>query len=502
MNKVVLLPLDERPCNYEFPQMLFHNEQFQMVRPLALGDKKQPADASKILSFLRSSCKDADYLVLSMDMLLYGGLIPSRLHQLDEPVVQQRLDFIRELKQTNRKLKIYAFQCIMRCPKYSSSDEEPDYYEICGAEIHKIGVYRHKMKLGMEKQEKLNYLYDTVNPEYLKDYLDRRSFNMKLNLQTMEYVKEGFIDLLILPQDDSAQYGFTAMDQEVIYQKLTSLQLQDKVYMYPGADELALTILSRVMNEINRNVPGVYIKYAAIKAPYMIPAYEDRPLGETLKYHIMAAGCCQVAAESEADIILAVTAPANKMEEATNQPAGNADYRVERNLTELVYYMEHMIKLGKIVTIGDNAYANGADLELIGMLNNRGLLMKVAGYAGWNTSSNTIGTAVAQGVQYYCCGKSTAHRDFLALRYVEDAGYCSVVRKYMKEYELTSLGMNNFDVKEAKGIVSSRVHELLCKFVEDYLPAEAEHIEIVSVVMPWRRMFEVGVKVRFKGNRL
>ena len=38
--------------------------------------------------------------------------------------------------------------------------------------------------------------------------------------------------------------------------------------------------------------------------------------------------------------------------------------------------------MGKPVVIGDNAYANGADLELIALLDKRKLLDKVAGYAG------------------------------------------------------------------------------------------------------------------------
>lgn len=67
-----------------FPERLFLNEDFNIVRPETLGNKKLPADLDKLASFLRKECKDADGLILSVDTLLYGGLIPSRIHHETE----------------------------------------------------------------------------------------------------------------------------------------------------------------------------------------------------------------------------------------------------------------------------------------------------------------------------------------------------------------------------------------------------------------------------------
>lgn len=38
--KVALLPLDERTCNFSFPMKLFGSNQFQIVKPEKLGEKK------------------------------------------------------------------------------------------------------------------------------------------------------------------------------------------------------------------------------------------------------------------------------------------------------------------------------------------------------------------------------------------------------------------------------------------------------------------------------
>ena len=74
--KIVLLPLDERPCNYNFPAELFSHEDLEIIRPEKLGFKKKAADRNQIRNFLERECRDADGLVLSADMLLYGGLVP------------------------------------------------------------------------------------------------------------------------------------------------------------------------------------------------------------------------------------------------------------------------------------------------------------------------------------------------------------------------------------------------------------------------------------------
>lgn len=505
--KVVLLPLDERPCNFKFPYQIFHSDDFIIDRIEPLGDKKIPADVREVSGMLKEKCKEADIAVLAMDTLLYGGLIPSRLHHFSKEEVMERLNLLREIKSQNNKLKIYAFQCIMRCPKYSSNDEEPDYYEYCGEQIHQLGNAIHKEKLGIssetEKEGVLSQynkeeLLSKIKKEDLEDYENRREFNRSFNLEVLKLAKEGVLEFLIIPQDDSAPYGYTAMDQVSVRKEILGSCLSDKVIVYPGADEVEMTLLSRAMNEVRGKRPKVYVKYASVHAPYLIPSYEDRSLGETVRYHIMAAGCIQVDSVAEADFVLALSAPRGKMLEAANQPASNTDYDVERNLTEFVYAIETFISEGKPVTIGDNAYANGSDLELIAILNQKELLLKVAGYAGWNTSSNTIGTALAEGVKYFYYGSNEKHMKFLLLRYLEDAGYCGFIRKEITEKELPALGMNYFDIKEQNGVVSELVKKYLQHFADTKLTSIAKHILIEDIKMPWRRMFETDITVSYR----
>lgn len=495
--KIVLLPLDERPCNAAFAQKLFSSEQVQVVVPKCLGEKKKPADVNALAAFLWEQCADADGLIVSMDMLLYGGLLPSRIHRLTKDTVQRRMDLIRQLKKEYPKLLIYGFQCIMRCPSYSSSDEEPDYYALYGAQIHHSGDVKHRCMLGLCGESALEKAFAGIPEDALQDYLQRRAFNLCFNKQALELVRDGDIDFLVIPQDDSARYGYTALDQQEVRNCMIDMHLQTRVLMYPGADEVALTLMSRMLLTFQQRQPKVYLKYAATAAIYVIPAYEDRTLGETVKCHLLAAGCRIADTAAESDFILAISCPAGDMKESVMQPVRNAEYCVERNLTEFVLALQDWILAGKSVVVCDNAYANGGDLELIDLMDQLKLLGLLSGYAGWNTSANTLGTAIAQGVYCLLFGQDQQQKDFLMLRYLEDVGYCSVVRRYIAEHRIEEMGMDYFDVREVQGEVSREVHSLLEKFIEQKIPSLASHIQLLQVRMPWRRMFETDLTVRW-----
>lgn len=75
------------------------------------------------------------------------------------------MELIREVRKKIQNMLIYAFQVIMRCPNYSSNDEEPDYYERYGKEIHDAGVVIHKSRLGIKSQVQLSKLMDKIEPE-------------------------------------------------------------------------------------------------------------------------------------------------------------------------------------------------------------------------------------------------------------------------------------------------------------------------------------------------
>ena len=73
MKNIILLPLDERPCNFDFPSKIFNGEKYTIIRPEHLGQKKTPASYEFIRDFLLANIEKADAAVISIDTLLYGA---------------------------------------------------------------------------------------------------------------------------------------------------------------------------------------------------------------------------------------------------------------------------------------------------------------------------------------------------------------------------------------------------------------------------------------------
>ncbi|HBT59503.1 MAG TPA: hypothetical protein DEA45_01610, partial [Acholeplasmataceae bacterium] len=152
----------------------------------------------------------------------------------------------------------------------------------------------------------------------------------------------------------------------------------------------------------------------------------------------------------------------------------------------------------KKVIIADVAYANGGDLNLLKLLRQKDLLMKISAYAGWNTSSNTLGTCIPQGMFDYLYPNRKENLDFLGLRYVEDFGYCSVVRS--KVSQTLSLPNHYFLLDGKKGNVVNQIKEELQTFINDQLNGRFT-ITINDIYSPWNRMFETGLDVTVNENK-
>ncbi|NQX47871.1 DUF4127 family protein [Paenibacillus tritici] len=502
-SKLIFIPLDERPCNYEFPYLLAKETEYIMERPPGelMGLKKRPGDVEQLWSWFEAACAGADGAVVALDTLLYGGIIPSRLHGLEPAELTGRLERLRGIKQRHPQLKLYAFQLIMRCPQYSLSDEEPDYYADWGREIFRKGFIQHRLELGIATDEEIRELAEIdlrLPSGVLEDYLGRRAVNIEANKLALELVRDGIIDFMIVPQDDSAPYGHTAKDQEKVRARITALDLELKVYMYPGADEVGCTLLARMMNKAAGRRPLVYPRLSSIQGAFVTPLFEDRFFYETLKYQILAAGGLIASSAAEADLVLLISTPGETMEEAVSQRHAFHSYDVYRNLMDLVEYGEYMLRSKRIpVAVADVGYANGGDQKLVKMLRQTNLLFDLAGYAGWNTSSNSLGTVISQAMIYLLYGRTQAHLDFLALRYAEDVCYCSVVRGELSEGPVQEMGYGKYELDGPRGRVAARVQERLGEELAVRIDSPAGSVQITDCYMPWNRMFEVGLSVRF-----
>ncbi len=495
--KIVMLPLDERPCNFDYPQMM-PNAGYTLVLPpkAYMGDKKKPADTARLAEWLMENIESADACILSLDTLIYGGIVPSRLHGESAETLCARARLLEKLRQKNAAMQLYVFQLIMRCPDYSLSDEEPDYYDECGRELHLYGRYTHleqSGKLTAADAADFEAVKKKIKPAYLQDFLGRRDKNIGVLMHNLEYVRRGVVDFFVIPQDDSAVYGFTAMDQMRVREYLKSHSLHTVTAMYPSADDTGLALLARAVGRLRGTRPKVYVRYASSKGGNVVPWFEDRMLDETIKYHILAIGGVRVYSLIEADILLAVNMSSDMY--YPDQPEHVKAYDIERNLADFVTYIRYALDAGKIVAVGDVATANGGDEELVRLMQREKLLFDVHGYAGWNTSSNTLGTTLCQAVLNLVGADKAENETFLLHRYYEDIGYMAYARKYVTDNVLPAWGLDYFHADGVDGNVAEAVQTAVAQYMASNYPDIAARVASMTTRMPWRRMFEVDLKL-------
>lgn len=450
--KIVGIPLDIRPYNYDFLCSLARMDSrisLKLPPKAILGFKKTPADHLALNQFIDDEIADADALIMSLDMFIYGGLFPSRIHLTPLSELLTKIETLRALKLKRPALKIYASSLVLRTPAYNSSEEEPDYYRDCGEALFHYGYLTNKhQRLGLtqDELERLAVLRAQIGERNLEDWSERRDKNRTVTRAAIQLVAEGVIERLVIPLDDTTEFGFTAMDQSLIYRWIAEYQVQDRTYVHPGTDETGCTLLTRAYLD-QRKTPFIASTLCSSEDFFqLIPNYEDRPFKYSLNSHASACGITLVAEGNHAPV-LAINGCGEKMQEAAEASYGynvhtarkftpykNVTYYTRRNLVSFVNDIAQKSRTQPVV-IADVAFSNGGETELIELLDRSQALDTLCGYAGWNTTCNTLGTALATLVFSSCGNNPQAVCAFLLERLMSDWAYQTEVRfKLQCEY--------------------------------------------------------------------
>ena len=330
--------------------------------------------------------------------------------------------------------------------------------------------------------------YEEKTGPYLEDFERRRQINRNVLEKILTEYRDCF-DVLVIPQDDSSAYGYTTVDREYLKQAVACSGAAE-VPMYPGADEVGMSLLANAACTLMGRHPGVKLVYAHENAPNMVPLYEDRPVGKTIPVLLQTSGCRIT--EDAQDITLYLNYPAHSPVEVWDAPS--AGYAL-RDLDGFCDQIAADVQAGKLAAVADCAYCNGGDAQLVQMISRRISLIQLAAYGGWNTSSNTLGTVACQAVFAWLFGKSGWLDLFTAQRLYEDVGYCGYVRREVTAL-IEPMGFGYFNAGEKDGAVAKLVRQRLDIYMHDLLPEIAQRYAIDRCQMPWKRMFEVDLTLK------
>ncbi len=440
--KIAFLPIDNRPVCYTLPELISRIDasvEFSIPDRQLLGDLKKNADIDGIFEWLKQ-LPPQDAIVISLDTIAYGGLIPSRRSPETFCEIKQRIANLKEILKA-KKAKIYAFSSIMRISDNYYNEEEKEYWSKWGREIFKYSYDYCKNNTPPETN---------VPQEILKDYIETRRRNFEINKIYLQWQKEGIFDTLIFSKDDCAQYGFNVQEA----QELETLG----GYTKTGADEIPLSLLARsIGGEVK-----IHPVFSESNSKDLISNYEDVSVEKSVLGQIELAGC-KVSDKETADIILYV----NNFVEKQGEIVMKID-------TEA--FNSSFVAPAKRYMIADVRFANGADNKFVDVLLKNNLKENFFGYSAWNTTANSLGSLIC-GAKFKYLSKEyddTAFKKLQFVRFTDDWGYQANVRQALATPDEEQLSQN---IKPYE----MHINELLGT---DFKPKYS---------FPWKRLFEVEI---------
>ena len=487
---MVYVPMDTRPVCKDYTVATMKAAGWDVLVPpeelLSSADRDGQPD--KLLEWLEQNTPKAVAVVASADALIYGGLVDSRTHHIEPSVLQSRVERLLSLKKKVHSPDIYVFVTIMRSPKASAAPVEPVYYQEWGGKLFRHGALRDKVELqGLSRKEnkELQELNRTIPRNVIADYYDRRRTNIRTSELLLHGIESDSFNYLLVGRDDTNPLS-QAHKEARYMSSLVSNFSNSKIRFFSGADQLGLVLLTQAANRLAFTTPLVYTEFGNGKGGETVPTYEDDTVAESARQHIFAAGAFPSKNAATADYVLLVNTPYNgkTLEASDAKNNGVADKNTKAFADKVQSYIER----GKKVIVSDSAYGNGADNALVKELFRRGLAYQVAAYGGWNTSGNTLGFALSQGMEspFY---EGNAAKDLLTVRYLDDWAYQANARMDVYQHVIWPKQMPNSGfTPEQKRIAEAAIKESITKVAEPVMGSVAKEYDFK---LPWSRMFEV-----------
>ncbi len=462
---ILYVPQDDRPVDYEYTVSTAEAAGYQVLTPPAqyLSGMNFHGSPDKLMAWVDANAGKADAMVLSIDSLVYGGLVDSRKHNLPMETLTARLEKVEALHKSHKKVPIYVFSTVMRSPWAGGKGVEPDYYLTMGADIYQLASLQAKMdEEGLNPQERNDWfaIMRRVPMEYLQDWYNRRRKNMSINYRLIDDARKGVFTYYSLGHDDNSVSTQSSLESK--YLEMAGDGIPKTAFgSFPGADQLGLLLITRASNDFNNYHPKITVIYPLGGGEKTVPRYDGQAIGKTIASHVEAIGGTMVDNERP-DLLLAVNTP---LTTSTTESANFENFPIMLQSTrDFLTQIEKAVNLGIPVSIVDMAFSNGSDNTLVYGLYQDQMMYRLAAYNGWNTASNSVGYGIAN------------VRDYIyRMQQKLEAG---VVTQYYPTLNEE---------------LQSRTKEQLQRYASTYLGIDPK---TVDVTLPWQRLFEVYVDVK------
>lgn len=381
-SKTVLVPLDGRPPCTKFVSDLAAIASVEIILPpkASLGNYNDPGSRELVYDWLSYNLASADSAIVSADFLIHGGLVGSRLPLGTAEDEERFFAKLSSFKTEHLQKRFHVFSII---PRLLISDQLiPDswwqWHLMRWAELQDVQNTFGDPVSFAELRSFDDEIPEEIRRKYTALYKNNRNFNHKL----LDLASAKSIDTLIIGQDDGQPFGLPNLNRREALFYLEHNKLVSKYHTTRGADEIACLLLASDRNRIWNYRPKVYVEYSSPAMAEMVMPFMPCSVGETVNEKITLIGGQIVKSSEAADFALYVHCGSGESPKLLEIYAERLKQLVSGNIP---------------VALTDlTANYNISETLFPYLISNDTPLVRLAAFAGWNTVSNSVGTAVAQ----------------------------------------------------------------------------------------------------------
>ncbi len=482
--KLLIIPTDNRPVSYDLPlntAKLLKSADVVIPPKEYLSSLENEGNHEKLFNWIKDILNNQyfDAIIVSLDTIAYGGLIPSRRTSLNYDEIKNRVsEFCNIIKNLKNEPKIYAFSSIMRISNTNINEEEKSYWDKYGKALFEFSYLSHKLLINYDEnnEKKVAELAMEIPFEVIDDYLNTRRRNFEINMFYLDIMQQGLFNTLVFNQDDSAEFGFNVEEADLLKSYIQKEKLSENTFVKTGADELTTTMTARAIGDFyNMNV-SFQIKSFKNNVDKIISRYEGLSIGESILSQLNT--CNADVTINNPDIQLLINAPNRIQDELCLNIF--EDEQDDSQADEIINYIQN--NNIQRFAVADIKKANGADNYLVEKLLPVINLNNLYGYAAWNTTSNTLGTVIsiakvrfiAESINEY---DENVFKKLMITRFLDDWAYQANVRQIIRQENNNSLVNEKMEFFENK--------------IKDIYNTDNE----INYSYPWNRTFELEVSV-------
>ena len=396
---ILLVPLDSRPPCREFVVNGGKIIGRTIVTPPTeyMDYYSKAGETTEMRQWLAENTGTADAVILSVDQLLSGGLLAAREAHISHADIDALAAYLRTLHTAHPTVPLHAFYIL---PRAIPQDGIEGWRERRALLAYARLLGRAGEGLPVDENE-MERLREEFPPDDLEKYLAHFDESTALASMLIELTEEGTLTRLVLGQDDGEEFSVGNLKKAELSALLAQKNIApERAMIVHGADEIALSMLARMAVDDLRArggaPPRISLRYARDDMADAVFPFMAVSNDVTAREKIAMLGAALAEDDTSSDLTLLISAGDSGADTLGSRAPTAAAIKV-------------MLAAGTPVALVDLSRHFHAEETLLPILIEKDVPVNaLTAYAGWNTASNAIGTAVAEAVLYHCAMKNTA----------------------------------------------------------------------------------------------